>query len=55
MKQDDGVKAVTIRIPESLWAWLKHRAVDNRRSLNSEILTVLENSKKNGLGNEKTA
>ncbi|MGE8318344.1 MAG: Arc family DNA-binding protein [Comamonas sp.] len=34
-----------VRIPEDLKQWLKHRAVDNFRSLNSEIVARLEASR----------
>jgi len=35
-----------IRMPQSLKDWLKHQAIDNRRSLNSEILARLEESQR---------
>lgn len=35
-----------VRIPEELKQWLKHKAVDNFRSLNSEIVARLEWSRK---------
>lgn len=35
-----------VRIPEELKIWLKHKAVDNFRSLNSEIIARLEQSRK---------
>lgn len=35
-----------VRIPEELKQWLKHKAVDNFRSLNSEIVARLEQSRK---------
>lgn len=34
-----------IRLPQDLKDWLKHRAVDNRRSFNSEVLMRLEQSR----------
>lgn len=37
--------AVMVRMPEPLKVWLKHQAVDNRRSLNHEVLHRLEQSK----------
>lgn len=37
--------SVLVRIPEELKTWLKHKAVDNRRSLNSEVLLRLEKSR----------
>lgn len=45
MTDESDVKAATIRLPTELWAWYKHRSVDNRRSLNAEILTMLEHVK----------
>lgn len=35
-----------VRLPEELKQWLKHKAVDNFRSLNSEIIARLEQSRK---------
>lgn len=35
-----------VRIPEELKLWLKHKAVDNFRSFNSEIVARLEESRK---------
>lgn len=35
-----------VRMPEELKQWLKHKAVDNFRSLNSEIVARLERSRK---------
>ena len=35
-----------VRLPEDLKQWLKHKAVDNFRSLNSEIIARLEQSRK---------
>ena len=37
--------AIMLRVPEDLKQWLKHQAVDNRRSLNSEVLHRLEESR----------
>ena len=36
---------VMVRLPEELKSWLKHQAIDNRRSLNGEILIRLEQSR----------
>jgi len=39
------VRKITIRnIPDELYERLKQRAAQNRRSLNSELLAVLENA-----------
>lgn len=37
--------AVMVRMPDALKRWLKHQAVDNRRSLNGEVLHRLEQSR----------
>ncbi len=34
-----------VRIPQELKDWLKHRAIDNRRSFNSEVIQRLEESR----------
>lgn len=39
------VPPLQVRIPDELKTWLKHQAVDNRRSLNGEILIRLEQSR----------
>lgn len=38
--------AAVQRMPHDLAQWLKHKAVDNHRSLNAEILHRLEQSRK---------
>lgn len=38
--------AAVQRLPYELAQWLKHKAVDNHRSLNAEILHRLEQSRK---------
>ncbi|MFT3815459.1 MAG: Arc family DNA-binding protein [Acidovorax sp.] len=40
-----GSPAAQGRLPDDLKAWLQHEAIDNRRSLNSEILVRLEQSR----------
>lgn len=35
-----------LRLPDEMRIWLKHQAVDNRRSVNSEILVRLEESRR---------
>lgn len=37
--------AVMVRMPDALKRWLKHQAVDNRRTLNGEVLYRLEKSR----------
>lgn len=34
-----------VRLPQELKDWLKHRAIDNRRSFNSEVIQRLEESR----------
>lgn len=34
-----------IRLPQELKDWLKHQAIDNRRSFNSEVVHRLEASR----------
>ncbi|WP_426715587.1 Arc family DNA-binding protein [Chromobacterium violaceum] len=40
------IKPTPVRIEDEMKQWLRHRAVDNRRSLNSEILIRLAESRK---------
>lgn len=46
VKQEKPRAPSPVRIPEELKQWLKHQAVDNFRSLNSEIVSRLEQSRK---------
>lgn len=46
MKGIGQLTPTQVRIPLELRDWLKHRAVDNRRSFNSEVLDRLERSRK---------
>lgn len=39
-------KPLGVRLPDELKQWLKHRAVDNHRSLNAEINVRLEESRR---------
>lgn len=36
----------TVRIPEELGQWLRHKAVDNFRSLSGEIVARLEQTRR---------
>lgn len=45
MQGEKQLKPLGVRIPDELKQWLKHQAVDNRRSLNAEILIRLEASR----------
>lgn len=44
MKNQHPTKATTVRMPHELWAWIEAQAVKNRRSINSEIVIMLESS-----------
>lgn len=46
MKENKAIAPTPIRLSEELKQWLKHKAVDNFRSLNSEIASRLEASRK---------
>lgn len=45
MKDARKIPTLQVRLPEDLKIWLKHQSVDNRRSLNAEIVTRLEESR----------
>lgn len=45
MKDAEKLALSPIRLPRELKDWLKHRAIDNRRSFNGEVLTRLERSR----------
>lgn len=53
MQGASKLSPVQVRLPEDLKKWLKHKAVDNLRSLNSELVTRLQESKarEEGSGN----
>ena len=36
---------ISIRMPQDLKDWLAHKAIDNRRSLNSEIVVRLDQTR----------
>jgi|GEM_PF-1573328 len=46
MQVGRGSPAVMVRVTEEMKVWLKHQAIDNRRTLNAEILYRLEQSRK---------
>lgn len=46
MQGNKNVAPSPIRLPEDLKVWLKHRAIDNRRSMNSEVTFRLEDSRR---------
>lgn len=45
-----GAPQVVLRLPQELKDWLSHRAIDNRRSVNGELLYLLEQAKQAGQG-----
>lgn len=45
MQGEKQAKPLGVRIPDDLKQWLKHQAVDNRRSLNAEIIRRLAASR----------
>ena len=45
MKDARAIPPLVVRLPDELKTWLKHTAIDNRRSLTSEIQIRLEQSR----------
>ena len=45
MKDASKTPPIQVRMPDELKVWLKHQAIDNRRSLNSELVHRLEQSR----------
>lgn len=41
---NDNTKAITVRIPETVYVWLVEQAKKERRSLNAQIVLVLEDA-----------
>ncbi len=39
------MKAITFRVPEVLRNWLENRAKDNHRSMNGEMLELMQRAK----------
>lgn len=48
-----GSPAVLIRMTDEMKTWLKHKAIDNRRSLNSEVTLRLERSRQDEESRDK--
>jgi hypothetical protein len=48
----EQTKPTPVRMPDDLRIWLKHQSVDNRRSLNAEIVDRLEQSRRRQLEKE---
>jgi hypothetical protein len=42
-----------VRLPSDLRDWLKHQAIDNRRSMNNEVVARLEESRERQLSAQK--
>lgn len=40
-----GAPQIVLRLPQDLKDWLRHRAIDNRRSVNGELLHLIEKAK----------
>lgn len=45
MTEKPELKATALRIPDELRRYLKHKAIDHHRSLNSEIIARLEQTR----------
>ena len=45
MKGNSQIAPSQVRLPPDLRDWLKHQAIDNRRSFNSEVVSRLEESR----------
>ena len=50
--KDTRPQGYPLRIPDDLKVWLKHKAIDNRRSLNAEVRFRLEKSRADELKQE---
>lgn len=40
--EQDKVRNTSLRLPNEIRKWLGHRAIDNGRSINSEILMIFK-------------
>mgnify|MGYP000958351226 CR=1 FL=1 len=54
MQTTETIKPTGVRLPDELRKWLKHQCIDNRRSLNAEIVVRLEQSQRQQLQKEAT-
>ena len=52
MKTQEMGTPLGVRMPPDMRGWLKERAAINRRSLNSEILIILEDARRNRMRQE---
>lgn len=55
MKNARQAPQTGLRLPQELKDWLAHRAIDNHRSMNGEIVARLEDSKRREEPTERTA
>ena len=46
MQAQRQVSPTPVRMPDELRMWLKHKAIDNYRSMNSEVVARLEESRR---------
>jgi hypothetical protein len=46
MKDAGKIAPMAVRMPDQLARWLRHQAIDNRRSLNGELVHRLEESQR---------
>lgn len=54
MNPSPDLKPTGVRLPDELRKWLKHQCIDNRRSLNAEIIVRLEQSQRQQLQKDAT-
>jgi len=55
MKDARQIQPTPVRLPDDLKVWIKHKAIDNHRSMNSEIIARLEESRKRDGDDAKAA
>jgi len=44
--QNESETRMTVRMPQDLYEWLKENAKDNFRSLNAQVVAILEEHRK---------
>lgn len=54
-ERDDGQHRMQLRMPDELAKFLKHQAIDNHRSLNSEVVHRLEQTMRQKVTNAQPA
>jgi hypothetical protein len=55
MDQAREISRMQLRLPTDLKDWIKQHAAENCRSLNGEIVSILEQCRANGNGKSKKA